>query len=165
MMKAMKKLLQKVGILAWWLTLPALAVYLSRAERTRAVLHHDGKIVVVKGWLGSGRWVLPGGGLHKGEDPLEGALREIREETGLAIARGSLTKLAVEPYDSRGIHFTCHYFAAELPSAAALKPQLFEISEAAWVDAGSLNVQNSNPDVLAGVKLAAAKSASGNLLQ
>jgi 8-oxo-dGTP pyrophosphatase MutT (NUDIX family) len=165
MMKAMKKLLQKLGVVAWWLTLPALAVYLSRAARTRAVLHQGGKVVVVKGWLGSGRWTLPGGGLHKGEDPVEGVMREVREETGITVNRSSIRKLAVEPYNNRGIHFTCHYFAAELSEQAALKPQPFEISEVAWVDTQKLNAQNSNPDVLAGVKLAAAKTAAGDLLQ
>ena len=30
-----------------------------------------------------GRWTLPGGGLRFGEDPVEGVLRELGEETGL----------------------------------------------------------------------------------
>jgi len=30
-----------------------------------------------------GAWTLPGGGLNFGEDPIEGALRELLEETGL----------------------------------------------------------------------------------
>lgn len=30
-----------------------------------------------------GRWTLPGGGLDFGEDPLDGCLRELEEETGL----------------------------------------------------------------------------------
>jgi ADP-ribose pyrophosphatase YjhB (NUDIX family) len=29
-------------------------------------------------------WTLPGGGLHHGEDPSDGVLRELEEETGLA---------------------------------------------------------------------------------
>jgi ADP-ribose pyrophosphatase YjhB (NUDIX family) len=32
---------------------------------------------------GAGRWMLPGGGLDFGEDPVDGVLRELREETGL----------------------------------------------------------------------------------
>ncbi len=30
-------------------------------------------------------WVLPGGGLDEGEDPKEGAIREVEEETGLKV--------------------------------------------------------------------------------
>ena len=34
-------------------------------------------------WSGVGEWTLPGGGLDFGEDPRDGALRELTEETGL----------------------------------------------------------------------------------
>jgi len=33
--------------------------------------------------VGAGLWTLPGGGLDFGEDPADGVLRELREETGL----------------------------------------------------------------------------------
>ncbi len=39
---------------------------------------------------GRGHWTLPGGGLEFGEDPREGVLREVREETGLDVALGDL---------------------------------------------------------------------------
>jgi 8-oxo-dGTP diphosphatase len=39
---------------------------------------------------GGGLWTLPGGGLDFGEDPLDGATREVLEETGYAVALGAL---------------------------------------------------------------------------
>ncbi|MFW6089679.1 MAG: NUDIX domain-containing protein, partial [Gemmatimonadota bacterium] len=42
-----------------------------------------------------GAWQLPQGGLRSGEDPLEGALREVEEETG--VARGELELLDRHP--------------------------------------------------------------------
>ncbi len=39
---------------------------------------------------GGGQWTLPGGGLDFGEDPVDGLLRELREETGLETAVGDL---------------------------------------------------------------------------
>jgi len=39
---------------------------------------------------GGGLWTLPGGGLDFGEDPTEGAAREVREETGYAVELGDL---------------------------------------------------------------------------
>jgi 8-oxo-dGTP pyrophosphatase MutT (NUDIX family) len=161
----MKKLLQKVGTLAWWVTLPALRFYLSRTPRTRAVLQSGGKTVVVKGWLGSGRWALPGGGLHRGEEPLAGVIREVHEETGIVLQPAQMQSLGVELYRNHGIHFQCHYFAVELPEQLPLVAQLLEISDLAWMPSGTLTAKNANPDVLGGLRLAAAKSTRGNLLQ
>jgi len=39
---------------------------------------------------GAGLWMLPGGGLEFGEDPADGVIRELREETGLAGTVGEL---------------------------------------------------------------------------
>jgi ADP-ribose pyrophosphatase YjhB (NUDIX family) len=39
---------------------------------------------------GAGHWTLPGGGLDFGEDPADGVLRELREETGLTGTVGAL---------------------------------------------------------------------------
>lgn len=39
---------------------------------------------------GAGHWTLPGGGLDFGEDPADGVLRELREETGLTGTVGEL---------------------------------------------------------------------------
>ena len=40
--------------------------------------------------VAAGQWTLPGGGLEFGEDPVEGVLRELREETGLVGTVGEL---------------------------------------------------------------------------
>lgn len=51
------------------------------------LLNRDGKV-----WVGQRldstleAWQMPQGGLDEGEDPIEGALRELEEETGIARA-------------------------------------------------------------------------------
>jgi 8-oxo-dGTP diphosphatase len=40
--------------------------------------------------IAAGLWTLPGGGLDFGEDPVDGVLRELREETGLIGTVGEL---------------------------------------------------------------------------
>ena len=51
-----------------------------------ALFRDDGAVLLVRHGYGQGRWSLPGGGLGRHEDPLHGAQRECREETGLAPA-------------------------------------------------------------------------------
>jgi ADP-ribose pyrophosphatase YjhB (NUDIX family) len=60
-----------------------------------ALCVEDGRILlcrIAKGhWSGIGQWTLPGGGLEHGEDPRDGAIRELTEETGLT---GEIVDLA-----------------------------------------------------------------------
>ncbi len=45
----------------------------------------QGRVLLIRHSYGSGNWMLPGGGLGHREDPLAAALRELAEETGLAL--------------------------------------------------------------------------------
>jgi 8-oxo-dGTP pyrophosphatase MutT (NUDIX family) len=58
---------------------------------------------------GQRHWDLPKGGLHAGETPIEAALRETHEETGLRLGAGSLLDLGVHVYTAKkGLHlFAC----------------------------------------------------------
>jgi 8-oxo-dGTP pyrophosphatase MutT (NUDIX family) len=141
-------LLRHIGIGAWWVVLPGLIVYLYNKPRTRLWLTSGGRVVVVKGWLGNGKWTLPGGGLHKGEDPLDGVLRETLEETGVRLERGQVRPVFEERFRMKGIAYPCFYFEAVLPERVPLKPELVEISDLAWIDPAELNAHTANPDVL-----------------
>lgn len=61
---------------------------------------------------GQNHWDLPKGGLNGGETPLQAALRETREETGLALDAAGLIDLGRMPYRTRK---DLHLFAARLP--------------------------------------------------
>lgn len=61
-----------------------------RANVGIVVSRADGYVLVLERRDKSGQWQLPQGGLDVGEEPLEAAVRELEEETGIAPGRVEL---------------------------------------------------------------------------
>lgn len=109
-------------------------VYLFPSKRTRVLVVCDDEVLVVKGWMGSGRWGLPGGGLHRGEDPAEGALRELREETGIEVNATQLQSLySKRNISEHGFRYSVHAYVLELKKKPKLTKQRLEITHLAWI--------------------------------
>jgi ADP-ribose pyrophosphatase YjhB (NUDIX family) len=106
-------------------------------------------ILLVRQWHGVGGWTLPGGGIHKGEDPTYAATRELMEETMIALGVDQLAPLGTQPSGEHGIHFTAHYFIAQLHEPIRAVAQRPEISAAAWIPEAELSRHQIHPNVQA----------------
>lgn len=146
----MRHLLQLIGRAIWWCGWPVMWLYLRDSERTRLVLtNENGQVLLVKGWISAnGRWSLPGGGLHSGEEPLGGLLREVREEIGLQLRKADVTPLEVRRIKSKGFRFNLYFFTASVTESPTIKLQWYEIAESAWFDISALSAVNTEPDVM-----------------
>src|SRR5690242_13154441 len=99
----MKRIWTIVGRLLYFCSWPLLYVYLRfGGERTRVIVEHQDKVLLVQNWLGNGQWMLPGGGVFRHERPTYSAVRELREETGLIVKPRDLKLIGGVTYNGRG---------------------------------------------------------------
>jgi len=126
----MWKLLGKV---VYWISWPALFLYLKIGKRTRIGVIYDGKVLVVKPWMGSGRWILPGGGLRRGESSLGGVLRELREETGVEVDKNKVKKTGEHSISINGISTKYILFKVVTEEKLIPKASGIEIVQTKWM--------------------------------
>jgi 8-oxo-dGTP pyrophosphatase MutT (NUDIX family) len=147
----MKEMWADVGKLVFWVNWPFLYLYLLNSKRTRVLIVAEGKVLLTKGWLSTGEWGLPGGGLHRKETPLAGALRELYEETGIRLKPKQVKAISPGMADENGLKFKYYPFFAKLTEATPVRKKSFEIVESAWlpiVDINDRNTDQTTIDVL-----------------
>src|SRR5262245_42127542 len=89
-----------------------------------AVVEWQGRFLVGQRPAGvplSGLWEFPGGKIEPGESPEEAAVRECREEAGLAVEALSRYPEHVQQYDHDRL--TLYFIACRPAADAALDPQ------------------------------------------
>lgn len=123
--------------LAWWRLRP------SRAEGASVAVCWQGRVLVVRTSYRS-LLELPAGGRRGQESPREAALRELREETGLAAPAGELEGPVRLEFASEHRRITEHVFVWRPRTAPAPRADRREIVEVLFL----------TPDELAGRTLA-----------
>ena len=61
-----------------------------------------GRVLLVRHSYGSGKWMPPGGGVGRGEDPIAAAQRELLEETGCILEWAAHIELSEEVLNGAG---------------------------------------------------------------
>jgi len=125
-----------VFLRGWWV------VRRPRSSGVRCVLRHGGTILLVRHSYGDRRWMLPGGRVRRGEDPVITASREMYQELGVCCQQWKLTGCLAaregyrrrSPTDSFRRHSTV-YVQGEVESAD-IDPRRGELSDARWFEAG-----------------------------
>lgn len=93
------------------------------------VVDREGKVLLVRhSYQSPDKWMLPGGGIGRGESPELAAIREVAEETGCRIAHAHC--FAVETVPLWGARNQIHLVAAETSDQPA--PDGREIVAAAF---------------------------------
>jgi ADP-ribose pyrophosphatase YjhB (NUDIX family) len=106
----------------WWLFRPY-------RPGVKTFVWHEGKLLLVRLGYSHKKWVLPGGGIDRGEGPSEAAVREVKEESGLDIV--SPIYVGEQDMNHEYKRVTQFYFTAD-----AASPDLTidgqEIVDAGW---------------------------------
>jgi 8-oxo-dGTP pyrophosphatase MutT (NUDIX family) len=109
-----------------------LATFLTgrRGSGVKCLLTHSGRILLVRHTYGHREvWYLPGGGEHRGEQPLATGVREMREELGLEnLQMRDLGRIQLR-LEHVTVDLTCLHADLQDPR---LRPNPVEIAHAGW---------------------------------
>jgi 8-oxo-dGTP pyrophosphatase MutT (NUDIX family) len=103
-----------------------------RTRRTRALIVVGGEVLLVRNWLGSQSWTLPGGGQRSGETAMGSIRRELVEEVGIDLDEGFLRRLGTSARHSGRLVIEFETFWAVLEKQPAISVSRRELIGAAW---------------------------------
>ena len=119
----------------------------------RAVILRDDRLLLVNAWKGrTPLWTCPGGGVELHQSLPKALMREVHEETGLAVAVGEPC-LVNEFHDPRGtfhqvdIYFRCRIVSGD-PDGDWTDPEGI-VSHRRWVTREAIAQVKAKPDSLA----------------
>lgn len=122
---------KKWGTLSYYTLWPLIWVYVQIRTRVNVVLVVGTEILFVKNWLGPNDWTLPGGGIDKGEQPIQAGLRELKEELGLAIQSAKLADQEIIHEKKWGLKLRGYYIIIKLDEKPEINPN-HELTAVEW---------------------------------
>jgi 8-oxo-dGTP diphosphatase len=101
---------------------------------------HDVEILVAKRpehhKIAGGQWEFPGGKVEAGEEPVQAAIREIREELGVEIEISKCLGVFSHVYETQmeaAVHIVLVVYQARLKERASAEFVLNDTAEVRWV--------------------------------
>lgn len=110
---------------------------IKQTSRTRILLVRNNEVLLVKNWLGSGHWALPGGGVKRSESPEQAVVREVHEETGVTIKADAVISLGMHT-QTIGTPITYHLFAYDIHGPKSIRYPKREIVAVQWASIDSI---------------------------
>jgi 8-oxo-dGTP pyrophosphatase MutT (NUDIX family) len=118
----------RVRVVYWFLFRP-------QTTGVKCVVQHEGLWLMIRNSYGKGHWTFPGGAVDRGEEPADAAIREVREEVGIAL--GSVEPIGAYRSNRQYKRDTVHCFVANV-STADHEIDMTEVIESAWVSPSAL---------------------------
>lgn len=94
---------------------------MSHNKRSRASVIVETRDGILLARMRRGRFMLPGGGVDPGEQPISAAIRELKEETGLD------SRSAVFLFEHESPHYRHHVFHVEAQGIAEPRSEIVEV--------------------------------------
>jgi 8-oxo-dGTP pyrophosphatase MutT (NUDIX family) len=99
------------------------------------IFDNERRVLFVRWRRAPGFYGLPGGRIEPGEEPHDAVVREVREETGLAVRVRRLSGVyAFDSTDDQQLCLVMYAFLCETRSGEATLAAPAEISEVGWFD-------------------------------
>ena len=97
------------------------------------IVINDNKVLVIQ--QKQGFWGFPKGHMEQGENEIETAVRETKEETNLDVIIEDKTRFCLTYFiEDNNIHKEVVYFVAKVDGKVDIKPQIEEVNSIAWID-------------------------------
>ncbi len=120
----------------------------------RAVIVHDGRLLLVNAWPDGKSTLLcaPGGGVEPGSSLPDNLAREVHEETGLSIQVGAPCMVNEFHDPASGFHQVEVFFRCTVAGNSRIDPNWTDpdriVTEHHWVDAQTFDSLKVKPDSL-----------------
>src|SRR5258706_13668937 len=87
-------------------------VFRPKTSGVKCVVEHDGHWLMIRNSYGKGHWTFPGGAIERNENPDAAAVREVREEVGIAL--DAVRSIGSYTSNRQYKHDTVHCFVAHV---------------------------------------------------